>query len=63
MARKNPILAAYDNAYNEAVRDLRKIVLDHLEQMYMDPSVVRGTPMADAILRVTREVSELLKQR
>lgn len=42
--------------------EFKEKVLSHLQRMYMDPSIKRGTPRADAILEVAKEVSTAIEE-
>ena len=55
----------YDKGHRQGVQDgqraVRKTILDHLEAEYMKKDVIRGEAKAEAILEVTRGISEVLK--
>jgi hypothetical protein len=60
-AQAKVIGAAYDNGVSEGRREVRKQVLDFLEEAYMKPNVKHKTPLAEGILDLARELSELMK--
>lgn len=60
MAKTNAVLKARNDGYAAGVKDTRKVVLDYLEAKYMADEVERGTPVADCLLEVTRELSALM---
>lgn len=61
MASKNPIIAAYNQGKRDQLLETRKEVLDWLEQEYLNPKVVRGTPIAEEILAIASKLSEMMK--
>lgn len=42
-------------------QEVRKQVLDYLQEKYMDPTLVRGSERGEAILEIVRELSPLMK--
>jgi len=61
MPKKNPILSAFDHGKREGIQEVRNQVLTYLEEKYMDPNVVRETPLAEEILTIARELSAMMK--
>lgn len=57
----NPVLKARQDGFNDAAVQIRKVVLDYLEAKYMAADTERGTPRAEAILEITRELTEIVK--
>jgi hypothetical protein len=45
----------------EGEQRARSLVLNFLYEKYLDPAIERGSVEGEAILTITREVSELLK--
>lgn len=60
---QNIVLKARQDGYNEAIQELRQKLLTKLEEMYMDPKVERGTPYAEAVLEVTRQIAAILEPK
>lgn len=54
------IIAAQENGKREGRREVRKEVLDFLEQEYMKPEVKRGTPRAEGILELVTALATLM---
>ena len=41
----------------------RKEIVDHLQKMYLDPKVERGSDRGSAILEVTREICNFIRPK
>lgn len=60
-AQAKTIITAFNKGKSEGKLEVRKQVLDFLEEAYMKPNVKRKTPLAEGILELVRELSELMK--
>lgn len=52
----------YKVGYEEGMLEGKKRALSYLEAKYMHPSTARGTPEAEAILTLTRELATYLRE-
>lgn len=59
-APKSQYKAGYDEGEKEGREKGRREILSLLEERYMQPDVERNTPMAQAILKIAREMSLIL---
>lgn len=58
---QNVIVKARADGYKEGKIDTRKEVLGWLEEKYMDKEIARKSPEGEAILKLAKELSELMK--
>lgn len=61
MGHQNPIVKAHLDGKREGRREIRVEVLTFLESKYLEPDVVRETPLAEQLLQMVRELSELMR--
>lgn len=62
MSQKSVIIRAIDQGRGEGRLEYRKKVLTWLEDRYLKNDVERGSDLGVAILSVTKELSEYLKE-
>lgn len=61
--KNNVLVKQFDAGVVEGRKQMVKEVLDLLEQKYMDSSIDRGSPRAEAILIVAREVAGFIRDQ
>lgn len=67
LAQPTPVKAAIDDPVwiagrNEGRSRVKRAILTHLEEHYMDPSIKRGTPEAKALLKLASELAAKVRE-